>query len=165
MASRRGARRSGGRRWWSLIVRANAAHSAPLTRRSQRQVLASSAENGPIERGGNHLRREAAVHVDLGGVLRIHDVERLHHRLVQELEVPEPDEGPARPEGERDLRGAALPIDPVPGVAAGDEVEAPAGVVPLFEAGDLDADAVTAGDGGHARIDLDPEDREASPGE
>jgi hypothetical protein len=28
-----------------------------------------------------------------------------------------------------------------------------------------DADAMTAGDGGHARIDLDPEDREASSGE
>ena len=65
----------------------------------------------------------------------------------------------------RDLLGPAPRLNPVPGVPARQEVEAPSRIVPLFESRDLDADALAARHIGHTRIEFDSKDRGASLGE
>ncbi len=59
---------------------------------------------------------------------------------------------PAPPENLRDLLGPAPRLDPVRGVPARREVEAPSRIVPLLESRDLDVDALAACQFGHARI-------------
>ena len=102
------------------------------------------------------------VPLEAGLQARVGRRERRPGPARRAAEVPEQADEAARAQDVGRAPRAPHGVDPVPRLAAGDEVEAPAGVVPALEGRLLDGHAVAAREGGHPRVGLDAQDPAAA---